>query len=341
MGLNPFIIPGMGSHGGATADGQIGVLEDMGISQATIGVPVVSSMEVVSLGKLRSGYDVLFAKDAMEADGVFVINRVKPHTLFRRPVESGLCKMLVIGCGKHKGAESIHAYGVADAIEPAARIIIEKAPILCGLAVLENAQGGTQALELAMAEDFIQVDRKLLLEAWKLFPRLPIKMLDLLIIDEIGKDISGGGMDPNITGHWRRDGGERDPDYRFIIVLDLTQPSHGNAMGIGWADLTTKRLMDKIDLHAMYMNAITSGVFRAVRLPIALDTDRDVIDTALGKVPNPVYSRVARIKNTLELETFWASAALVSELKETDGVSVSEKPSDMLFNAEGLLLPFK
>ena len=341
MDLNPFIIPGMGSHGGATAEGQIGVLEDMGVSQATVGVPVVSSMEVVSLGKLESGYNVLFSKDAMEADGVFVINRVKPHTLFRRPVESGLCKMLVIGCGKRKGAESIHAFGVADAIEPAARIIIEKAPILCGLAVLENARGGTQALELAMPEAFIQVDRKLLKEAWKFFPTLPIKKLDLLIMDEIGKDISGSGMDPNITGHWRRDGGDRDPDYRFIIVLDLTEPSHGNAMGIGWADLTTKRLMDKIDLDAMYMNAITSGVFRAVRLPIALDTDRDVIDTALGKVPDPVHSRVARIKNTLELETFWASAALVSELKETDSVSVSETSSDMVFDAEGLLLPFK
>jgi hypothetical protein len=341
MGLDPFIIPGMGSHGGATAEGQIGVLTDMGISQTTVDAPIVSSMAVVTLGKLESGYNVLFAKDAMEADGVFVINRVKPHTLFRRPVESGLCKMLVIGCGKHKGAESIHAFGVADAIEPAAKIIIEKAPILCGLAVLENARGGTQALELAMPEAFIQVDRKLLQEAWKLFPKLPIKQLDLLIMDEIGKDISGGGMDPNITGHWRRDGGDRDPDYRFIIVLDLTQPSHGNAMGIGWADMTTKRLMDKLDLHAMYMNAITSGVFHAVRLPIALDTDRDVIDTVLGKIPNLRNSRVARIKNTLELETFWASAALVPELTGAAGMSVSETPSDMIFDAEGLLLPFK
>jgi hypothetical protein len=341
MGTDPFIIPGMGSHGGATAEGQIGVLEGMGISQATVGVPIVSSMEVVSLGKLESGYNVLFAKDAMEADGVLVINRVKPHTLFRRPVESGLCKMLVIGCGKHKGAESIHAFGVADAIEPAAGIILEKAPILGGLAVLENALGGTQALKLAMPEEFIQVDRKLLKEAWELFPKLPIKALDILIIDEIGKDISGGGMDPNITGHWRRDGGDRDPDYRFIIVLDLTEPSHGNAVGIGMADLTTKRLMDKIDLHAMYMNAITSGVFRSVRLPIALDTDREVIDTALEKVPDPVYSRVARIKNTLELGTFWASAALVEELKETDNVSVTGTPSEMLFDAEGQLLPFR
>lgn len=340
-GLDPFIMPGMGSHGGATAEGQIGVLEGMGISQATMGAPVVSSMEVASLGKLESGYEVLFAKDAMEADGVFVINRVKPHTLFRRPVESGLCKMLVIGCGKHKGAESIHAFGVADAIEPAARIIIEKAPILCGLAIVENARGGTQTVELAMPEAFIEVDRRLLKEAWKLFPKLPIKKLDLLIIDEIGKNISGGGMDPNITGHWRRDGGERDPDYRFIIVLDLTQPSHGNAIGIGWADLTTKRLMDKIDLHAMYMNAITAGVFRSVRLPITLDTDREVIDTALDKIPNPAYSRVARIKNTLELETFWASAALLPELQETEGVSVSETASDMVFNDGGALLPFK
>ena len=338
--LDPFIIPAMGSHGGATAEGQKSVLEGMGITEDIMGIPIVSSMDVVSLGKLESGVDVFFSKDALEADHIVIINRVKPHTLFRRPVESGLCKMLVIGCGKHKGAEAIHGIGVADAIVPAARIIIEKTPILCGLAVLENAKGGTQALKFAHPEDFVETDQSQLKEAWKLFPQIPLEDLDLLIIDEIGKDVSGGGMDPNVTGFWRRDGGPRKPDFRTIIVLDITQPSHGNGLGIGWADLTTQRVKDKLDLNAMYMNAITSGVFRAARIPIALKDDQVAIDTALSKIVEPEKTRMVRIKNTLELETFFTSKTLIPELREKESIIVSENAIPFEFDNKGRLLSF-
>ena len=338
--LDPFIIPAMGSHGGATAEGQKSVLEGMGITEDIMGIPIVSSMDVVSLGKLESGVDVFFSKDALEADHIVIINRVKPHTLFRRPVESGLCKMLVIGCGKHKGAEAIHGIGVADAIVPAARIIIEKTPILCGLAVLENAKGGTQALKFAHPEDFVETDQSQLKEAWKLFPQIPLEDLDLLIIDEIGKDVSGGGMDPNVTGFWRRDGGPRKPDFRTIIVLDITQPSHGNGLGIGWADLTTQRVKDKLDLNAMYMNAITSGVFRAARIPIALKDDQVAIDTALSKIVELEKTRMVRIKNTLELETFFASKTLIPELREKEGMRVDDNAIPFKFDNMGRLLSF-
>lgn len=338
--LDPFIIPAMGSHGGATAEGQKGVLEGMGITEDIMGIPIVSSMDVVSLGKLESGVDVYFSKDALDADHIIVINRVKPHTLFRRPVESGLCKMLVIGCGKHKGAEAIHGMGVADAIVPAARIILEKAPILCGLAILENAKGGTQALQLAHPDNFIETDENLLKEAWKLFPQIPVEDVDLLIIDEIGKDVSGGGMDPNITGFWRRDGGPRKPDFRTIIVLDITPASHGNGLGIGWADLTTQRVKDKLDLNAMYMNAITSGVFRAARIPIALKDDQIAIDTALSKIVASEKISVVRIKNTLELETFFASKTLIPELREKEGMRVDDNAIPFKFDNMGRLLSF-
>ncbi len=340
-GYEPFIMPAMGSHGGATAEGQRRLLAELGICQDTTGAPIVSSMDTVSLGRLDSGCDVLFARDAMEAGAVFVINRVKPHTAFRGPVESGLCKMLVVGCGKHRGAENIHTYDVAAALEPAARLILAQAPILGGLAVLENARGGVQAMELAAPENFIEIDRRLLRQARRLLPSLPVDALDLLIVDEIGKNISGSGMDPNVIGFWRRDGGERQPDYRCIVVLDLTAASHGNALGIGWADLTTRRLVNKMDVKVSYTNAITAGAFRAVRLPLTLESDREAVDTALLKVPNVLGARIARIRNTLELETFWASSALVEELARDAAISVSGHTAAFAFDAAGRLQPFE
>ncbi|MBW1696234.1 MAG: DUF2088 domain-containing protein [Deltaproteobacteria bacterium] len=339
--LSPFIIPAMGSHGGATAEGQKSLLKNMGIHEDAVGAPIISTMDVVSLGKLSNGTDVFFSKDALEAEHIVVLNRIKPHTLFRRPVESGLCKMLVIGCGKHRGAEAIHGIGVADAIVPAAETILEKAPVLCGIAVLENAKGGTQDIQLAMPESFVEIDQRLLKEAWKLFPKIPVDDLDILIVDEIGKDISGGGMDPNVIGFWRRDGGPREPDYRTLIVLDITAPSHGNAMGIGWADLTTRRVKDQIDYSAMYMNAITSGVFRAARVPIALENDRAAIETALSKLPEPAKARMVRIKNTLDLETFWASKALLPELREREGINAGVDPVAFQFDNTGRLRLFE
>ena len=340
MGLKPFVIPAMGSHGGATAEGQEKVLGALGISDDTVGVPVVSGMDVVPVGVLDSGAEVFVSKDAIETDHLVVINRVKPHTVFRSEVESGLCKMLVIGCGKQKGATIAHKFGLAESIIPAARLILQKVPVLCGLAIVENALGGTHTIRIALPDEFADVDRELLKEAWRLVSRIPLEDLDILIVDEMGKEISGAGMDPNVIGFWRREGGPRKPDYRTVIVLDLTPRSDGNATGIGLADLTTRRVMAKIDLQATYTNALTSGVLGSARLPIALEDDRAVLEAALNRFPDPKRVRMMRIVNTLYLETLWASEALLLELREKDNTVVSEKPLQFQFNDEGRLLRF-
>jgi hypothetical protein len=339
--LEPYIIPAMGSHGGATGEGQAQVLSELGITQESMGAPIVSSMDAVSLGRIASGANVFFAKDALAADGVVVINRVKPHTAFRGEVESGLCKILAVGCGKQEGASNMHKFDLAKTIVPAAQMIIEKVPVLCGVAVTENALGGTHSIRLALPEEFVDVDRELLEEAWQLFPKLPFDDLDVLLVDEMGKDISGAGMDPNVIGFWRREGGERRPDYRILAVLALTQKSHGNATGIGMADLTTRKMIDQIDWNATYMNALTSGILRSARTPIILEDDRAVLEAALDRSPDPSGARMARIVNTASLETFWITEALLSDLRGQKYITIDETPLAFKFTSHGRLLPME
>ena len=338
MQLEPYVIPAMGSHGGATAEGQAQVLADLGITEESVNAPIVSNMDVVSLGHVESGAEVFFAKDALAADHIVVINRVKPHTAFRADVESGLCKILAVGCGRQKGAENMHKYDLGKTIVPAARLIMQKASVLCGLAVTENAVGGTHSLKLAGSQEFAEVDRKFLKIAWSLLPKLPMDDLDILLMDEMGKNVSGAGMDPNVIGFWRREGGPREPDFRILIVLDLTSHSHGNATGIGMADLTTRRVIDQIDWDATYMNVFTSGVLRSARMPIPLENDRAAVETALARVPDPANTRMVRIVNTGELETFWASKALLAELKAIPDIAVDRKPTELRFNQDGRLI---
>ena len=339
MGLNPFVIPAMGSHGGGTAAGQAGVLADLGITRDTVDAPVVSNMDVASLGRIESGAEIFFARDALAADHVVVINRVKPHTAFRSEVESGLCKILAIGCGRQTGAANLHRYDLAQTIVPAARLIIRQAPVLCGLAVTENAGGGTHSLKLAPPEDFPALDSEFLKTAWTLLPKLPVDDLDILLVDEMGKNVSGAGMDPNVIGFWRREGGPRRPDYRILVVLDLTQPSHGNATGIGMADLTTRRVVDNIDWEATYLNAFTSGVLRSARMPIPVENDRLAVETALNRTPDAAGVRMARIVNTGQLESFWATAAVASELKGQHRITVDDAACEFKFSRNGRLLP--
>ena len=338
--LKPYIIPAMGSHGGATGDGQAQLLADLGISESTVGVPVVSNMDVISLGRVDSGAEVFFAKDALEADHIVAINRVKPHTAFRGEVESGLCKILAVGCGRQKGASNMHKYDLSRTIVPAAQMIIEKFSVLCGLAVTETASGETHSIRLARPEEFPEVDAELLKEAWGLFPRIPLDDLDILIVDQMGKDITGSGMDPNIVGFWRREGGVQEPNFRTLVVFDLTPQSHGNASGIGMADLTTRRVIERIDMHASHMNALTSRVYRSVRIPISLENDLVVVETALDGVPDPSSARIARILNTSSLETLWVTEAVLPELRVNEGIMVDDKPFELEFNEEGRLLLF-
>lgn len=340
MGLKPFIVPAMGSHGGATAEGQRQVLEHLGITEASCGAPIRSSMEVVSLGHLPSGAEVFISRDILDADHLVLINRVKLHTAFRGQVESGLCKMLTVGCGKHQGALNMHKFGLADSIIPAARVILGRISVLFGIAVLENAAEKTHTVRLVLPEDFVETDSGLLKRAFELFPRIPLDDLDILVVGEMGKNISGGGMDPNVIGMWRRDGGPRQPNYRTLVLLDLTPESHGNAMGIGLADLTTKRVIDSVDLRSTYTNALTTGIWAAARLPISLENDRAALEMALSRVCNPQKVRMAYIANTLFLETFWVSEALLPELRDKGAVAVDVPPVELRFTGEGRLLPF-
>ncbi len=341
IGLKPFIVPAMGSHGGATAEGQKEVLEHLGIDESTVNAPTVSSMDVISLGKLDNGADVFVSKDIAEADHVVVINRVKPHTAFRSDVESGLCKMLAVGCGKHQGALNMHKYGLGASIKPAAERILSGIRMLFGLAIVENSLDLTKIIRIATAEEFIAVDSELLLEAKELLPRIPVEKLDILIVNEMGKNISGGGIDPNVIGFWRREGGPRTPDYRTVILLDITEQSQGNAVGIGMVDLTSKRVMDKVDLGYTYTNALTTGIWAAVRLPIALKDDRTVFEAALTHVTDLAKVRMARIMNSLSLETLWVSEEVMKELKGSDGIEIDETPIPFVFDEDGRMMPFE
>ncbi len=339
MQLNPYVIPAMGSHGGAVAEGQIQVLADLGITEEAVQAPIVSNMDVVSLGHIESGPEVFFAKDALAADHIVVINRVKPHTAFRADIESGLCKILAVGCGRQKGAANMHKYDLGKTIVPAARLIMQKTSILCGLGVTENAVGGTHSIKLVGPQEFAEVDREFLKIAWTLLPKLPMDELDILLVDEMGKNISGTGMDPNVIGFWRREGGARKPDFRYLIVLDLTPQSHGNATGIGMADLTSRRVIDQIDWDATYLNVFTSGIFRSALMPIPLENDRAAVETALARVPVPANARMARIINTSKLDAFWASEAILPELRKNSNISVDNQPLELCFDEDGRLIP--
>jgi hypothetical protein len=339
-GLKPFITPAMGSHGAATGEGQAMVLRGLGITEEFTGVPIRATMDVVSLGKVAEGPEIFIAVDALEADHIVVINRVKPHTGFHSDVESGLCKILAIGLGRLAGAANMHKYDLARCIVPAASLILGKASVLFGLAVTENALGGTHSVRLAGPAEFASTDRELLKEARELLPRLPVECLDLLIVEKIGKNISGAGMDPNVVGFWRRGGGERKPDYRVLAVLDLTPESHGNAIGIGLADVTTKRFAEKIDWDATYKNALSSKRFTGVRLPMVRENDALALQAALGPVVDPLKARIGRIVSTSDLRTFWVSGTVFSQLTDKPNLVLHRDPLQLTFDDQGRLMPF-
>lgn len=341
MGGQPFIVPSMGSHGGATHEGQRSLLADLGISEASLGCPVVSSMEVEEVGRTSGGIPVYLDRHALHCDGIIVINRVKPHTAFRGQVESGLCKMLAVGLGKHRGAQQMHAAGLGPALVEAARLILARAPVLAGIAVLENSLDETAEVHVVPPDRFEETDRVLLQRAWKVLPRLPFDLLDVLVVDEMGKNISGTGMDVNVIGIGPRVGGKMEmgrPAISTIVVLGLTPESHGNANGVGLADLTTRRLVDAIDYKATYANVLTTRLWSAGRLPVILETDRDAIETAVGEAP-PHRVRLVRIQNTLHLEELEVSEALLAEAGQI-GLTVVGKPQPLEFDETGRLRPW-
>ncbi len=330
VGADPFLVPAMGSHGAATAAGQREVL--LGYGMGKLGVPILSSLETVQIGTAPDGMPILWDRHAAEADAIIPVNRIKAHTAFRAPWESGLFKILAIGLGKPEGADIIHAHGVATAMPKAARIAIASKPVIAGVAIVENGQHNPARIAVIPGER-IESDEPPLLElAKQLQPNLPFDPLDLLIVQQMGKDISGTGMDTNVIGMWRRNAGPREPDYRCIAVFELTPDSHGNASGIGMADLVPQRLVEQVDWQATYKNCLTARNFAGAKQPATMANDRAVIAAGLSGV-DPAAARVALIKNTLELGTLWLSSALLAEVERHSALEVMGPAQPLEFDA--------
>lgn len=340
-GGKPFIIPAMGSHGGATAMGQEEVLSNFGITENIVGAPVISSMETVEIGRTQSGIPVYMDKYAYQADCIIPVGRIKPHTDFRGQYESGLMKMIAIWLGKQKGASICHQLGLenmSNNVYAIAGVSLRKTKIVFGLGIIENAFHGIYKITALPKEEIELKEPELLLEAKSLIPVIPFKKVDVIVIDEMGKDISGTGMDSNVIGR-SSTLGIWEPYAERIAVLDLTAKSHGNANGIGLADVTTMRLYNKMDFEYTYPNAITSAEPKAVKIPMVMPNDELAIKCAV-KVCTGVQSeriRMLRIKNTLSMNEFYISEALVKEAKGNNEMEIIGRLESMKFNYEGNL----
>ena len=342
-GGRPFIVPAMGSHGASTAEGQAEVLAGYGVTAAAMGCPVRATMDVAQIARTENGLPVYMDAYAATADGVLMLSRVKPHTAFRAAIESGMAKMLAIGFGKLRGPTLIHAAGLAENLPLVAPAALAARPVLGGVAVVEDSHERTLLVEAAPAERMLETDRRLLTVAWEQLLRIPTDRLDVLIVDRIGKDLSGSGMDYNVIGMWRRLGGERTPLYRRIVALALSEGTHGNAFGIGNADFTTRRLVERIDYAATYANALTAQSPEATRVACTLPTDELAIKAAVQTAPLPPDStealRLAHIDSTLHLDELEVSEGIVAELLGQDGRL--EQISDahpLPFEADGRLV---
>lgn len=301
----PFILPAMGSHGGGTEAGQVGVLASLGISEARIGAVIRGSVAVVEVGRVY-GQPVYFSQEALMADLLILINRVKPHTAFRGDRESGLTKMLAIGLGKQKGAETIHGLGLglsAETIPQFADVIMRAAPPIFGLALIENAYHRIAQMELLSGDQFSAKEPALLIKAKALMPTFPVSIFDVLVVEQIGKNISGDGMDPNITGRYATPYASGGADINKVVVLGLTNETHGNGNGIGMADLTTNHVLDSIDWEVTYVNALTATVTTTIKRPLALSSDDAAVRLAIRlATSNPDAITLIRVRDTLSLE---------------------------------------
>jgi hypothetical protein len=342
LGAEPFVFPAMGSHGGATAEGQAAVLAGLGVTAASVGAPVVSEMATAEIGRTPDGIAVRLDSHALAADGIVFVGRVKPHTAFRGPYESGLAKMVAIGLGKQEGAAACHAAGFGDMarrIPLLAEIALARAPIRFGLAVLENAYDQPFQI-LAVPAAQILADEPALLDAAKAaMPRVPFEQLDVMAIDQIGKNISGDGADPNITGRYPTPYATGGPVVTKQVVLDLTHESEGNANGIGTADFTTLRAASKMDLGQTYPNGLTSTVVGPTALPMVLPNDRMALQAAIltcnavGRAP-----RLMRLANTLKVGEFQVSVELLDEVRAHPHLEIVGTPAPLAFDRVGALV---
>jgi len=346
LGARPFVFPAMGSHGGGTPEGQLSVLEHYGITEATMGCPIRATMEVVQVGEAL-GLPVWLDRHASEADWIGLVNRVKPHTDFKGAIESGLFKMMTIGLGKHRGALQYHRanihHGYETVITAVGREMLSRARIGFGVGIVENGYDETARIEAFNGENLEAGERRLLKSAREWMARLPFAKIDVLIVEEMGKNVSGAGMDTNVIGRPSNphEPFPADPKILWIVALDLTDESYGNATGIGNADFTTRRLVEKIDMKPTLINCITACAPGAAKVPATYETDREAIETALsciGLAP-PEQARVVRIKNTLLLGEIQVSEALLPEIAGRADLTQLNEPAPLAFDAGGRLAP--
>jgi hypothetical protein len=345
-GARPFVFPAMGSHGGGTPEGQLSVLAHYGITEAAMGCPLRATMDVVEVGEAL-GMPVWLDRQAAEADWIGLVNRVKPHTDFKGSIESGLFKMMTIGLGKYRGAVQYHRmnihHGYERVITEVGRQMLARARIGFGLGVVENGYDETARIEAFTAATLEDGERRLLKDAREWMMRLPFSPMDVLVVEEMGKNISGAGMDSNIIGRPTNphEPFPADPKILWIVVLDLTEESYGNATGIGNADFTTRRLVEKIDPKATLINCITACAPNGAKVPATYETDREAVETALsciGLTP-PDRARVIRIKNTLTLGEIEVSEALLPEVAQHPDLTPLSTPAPLPFDAAGRLVP--
>lgn len=346
LGAKPFVFPCMGSHGAATAEGQKKVLDSYGITESSLGVPIKATMDTTIVGHLDDGTPVHMDKYAAQAEGIVVINRIKPHTGFRGPTESGLTKMLAIGIGKITGAATYHSRGMdtfPELLPLIRQVNIAKRPVLFGVGIVENAYDETAQIELVLAEQLATREPVLQSLAKSMMPQLPFDNIDVLVIDEMGKNISGAGFDPNITGRNRRViKWDPKPLIRKIVVLGLTPQSGGNATGMGGADIITMRLFKEFDVASTYANIITSMNLDGAAIPMIMNTDREAIQLAVKTLvrTKPRDARIVRIKNTLHISEIQVSESLLAEVKaKPDRLSILTSPQPFIFDADGRLAP--
>jgi lactate racemase-like protein len=345
LGAKPFVIPAMGSHGGGTAAGQLDVLAHYGITEEGMGVPLRATMEVVQIGETPDGLPVWLDKYAFEADHIGVINRVKQHTDFSGAIESGMFKMMTIGLGKYHGAQHYHRanvqYGYEHVIRSVGRTVLQRARIGFGLGIVENGYDQTAIIRAALAPQLEDTELELQVLAKQLVARLPFDFMHLLIVEEMGKNISGAGMDTKVIGRIMNiiEPLPTHPRILRIYVRDLHDDSYGNATGVGLADFVSRRLVSKIDATATYINCLTGLSPESARIPITVDTDREAVDAALGTIGlvQPEEARIVRIKNTLLLEELDVSEALLEEAKQRGNIEVLWGPKPLVFDTTGAL----
>ncbi len=340
-GAKPFIVPAMGSHGGATAEGQLEMLETFGITEAAMGCPIRSNMDAVQLGTSELGKPVFQDKNAFEADGIIVSCRIKPHNAFRGKVESGICKMLVVGLGKQKGAESVHSDGMGNMAKNLlanAKVVLSNSKILFAIPCIENAFDETAYFEAVLPNAVMEREPELLKIAFSNMPKILVPESDVLIVNEMGKNYSGTGVDPNISGTWSTEFASGGLEVQRTCFLDLTDVSHGNANGMGLANVITKRMFEKLDTEMIYPNCLTSTVLKSAMMPVVVATDKEAIQACIRTL-NSVDKdqiRIVRIKNTLHVDRIMLSEAYYQEVKDGkyQGLVAVSEPQELVFDVE-------